>query len=126
MGAVAPPALAAAGTLPKLSVDDATVTEGDAGTTDLIFTVHLTPAGGRATATWWLVEGSAVAGQDYVLASGKVTFTRGASTANVAVKIIGDTLHEGTETINLALGRPHGATILDGEGIGTILDNDPV
>ncbi|MDZ4827997.1 MAG: Calx-beta domain-containing protein, partial [Actinomycetota bacterium] len=37
----------------------------------------------------------------------------------------GDTAGEPNETINVTLSNPKNATILDGSGVGTIVDNDP-
>ena len=52
--------------LPGLSVNDVTVTEGDAGTVAAAFTVSLdAPSGRDVTVAYAAVDGSATAGSDY-------------------------------------------------------------
>ena len=62
---------------------------------------------------------------DYTAASGTLTFSPGELPKQVTVAIAGDTLDEPHETYSLELSNPLGATIADGRGAGTILDNDP-
>src|SRR5206468_3388987 len=52
-------------------------------------------------------------------------FNAGDTTKTVSVTINGDTKVEGNETFNLNLtGATNGATIADGQGIGTIVNDD--
>ena len=54
--------------LPALSVGDVTVTEGNAGTVNAVFTVTLSPLSGRAVAVnYATANDSATAGPDYVV-----------------------------------------------------------
>ena len=48
------------------------------------------------------------------------------ATQQVRVKVKGDTIHEGDEQFFLNLNTPVNASILDGQGVGTIHDTDPV
>jgi hypothetical protein len=111
--------------LPSLSINDVAVTEGDGGTVSAVFTVGLSAASGKAvTASYATANGTALAGSDYQQASGTLTFAAGDLTKNVAVHINGDTSKEVNETFLVGLTDPGNATIADGQGIGTINDDD--
>jgi uncharacterized repeat protein (TIGR01451 family) len=67
-------------------------------------------------------------GADYDQKIGQITFTPGGPlTQTITVRVIGDTLIEPTETFFVNLGNVQGAAIIDdGQGMGTILDDDTV
>jgi hypothetical protein len=110
---------------PTLSVDDISVTEGDAGTTPATFTVTLSAASGKAvTFDWATSAGSATAGTDYVAASGSKTVAAGLTTTTVDIAVNGDALDELDETLGIVLSNPGNAGIADGAGLGTITDDD--
>ena len=66
----------------------------------------------------------AVAGSDYAATSGTLTFEPGITTRTILVPIVGDSLGESSERFWVNLLLATGATILDGEGIATIVDDD--
>ena len=70
-------------------------------------------------------DGTALAPSDYVATSGTLTFLPGQTAMTVPVSIVGDLIHEATESFTLALSSPTGAT---GTPVGTetIIDNDAV
>jgi hypothetical protein len=70
-------------------------------------------------------NGTALAGFDYAGTSGVLTFTSGQTSKTFTVPILPDTLAEGGQTVNLALGTPIGAlrTTPDTATL-TITDND--
>ena len=110
---------------PALSVNDATVLEGDAGTTDATFTVTLNTASGRTvTVNFATANGTAQAPSDYQSRTGTLTFAPGETSKTVIVLVNGDLLNESNETYFLNLSSPSNATIADGQGIGTIVDDD--
>ena len=110
---------------PTLAVNDCTVTEGHAGSVNCTFTVSLAPASGLAvTVNYATLDGSAVAPGDYSSTSGSLTFTAGQTSKTVHVPVIGDTLDESHETFTLNLSGAANATIGDGQGLGTITDDD--
>ncbi|WP_304622082.1 cellulase family glycosylhydrolase [Roseomonas cutis] len=112
-------------TLPALSVADTSVTEADAGSSAMTFTVTLSKASATpVTVNWTTADGTATAGSDYTAASGTLTFAAGQTSATVQVQVTGDTAVESNETVRLQLSAPSGATLADAEGVGTILDND--
>ncbi|MDB5387767.1 MAG: putative extracellular nuclease, partial [Planctomycetaceae bacterium] len=61
---------------------------------------------------------------DFNLTQGTVTFLANQTSMTVSVPIIGDTTAENNETFFLNLSNPTNATIADGQGLGTILNDD--
>jgi uncharacterized repeat protein (TIGR01451 family)/CSLREA domain-containing protein len=116
--------------LPDLSINDAQVNEGNAGTRNLVFTVTLSePSAQTVTVQYTTADGSATAGQDYtgVVTPVTLTFVPGDTSENLAIQIIGDTVYEnGNESFFVNLSSPTNAEILDGQGQGTILEDDPL
>jgi outer membrane biosynthesis protein TonB len=111
---------------PSLTVNDVTVTEGDSGAKNAVFTVALSASSASpVTVDFATVDGSAKAPDDYAAASGTLTFAPGELSKRVTVAVAGDTLDEPHETYSVELANAVGATIADGRGAGTILDNDP-
>jgi chitinase len=96
--------------LAGLSVNDVSMKEGRSGTSAMTFTVTLAPTNaGTVTVDYATVDGSAVAGTDYVAASGTLTFPAGTTTRTVSVLVMGDILPEGSETFTLRLSNASGA-----------------
>ena len=68
---------------PEASIDSISLTEGDGGTTNASFTVSLSQASGKPISIdYTTVDGTAIAGFDYVAASGTITFEPGETTKN--------------------------------------------
>ena len=115
--------------LPNLVINDVTVTEGNAGITNATFTVSLSaPAGpGGVTFNIATANGSATAGVDYVAQSltGQ-TIPAGSSTYTFTVQINGDLLNEPTETFFVNVTGVTNAVVVDGQGVGTISNDDPL
>ncbi len=112
--------------VPLITIGDATLTEGNSGTQNAIFTVTLSGASATPVAVAYLTSGdTAVANDDYLTASGTLTFAPGETSKLVTVPVTGDTKAEANETFFVNLSAPSGATIADGQGLGTILDDDP-
>jgi hypothetical protein len=114
-----------------VSVNDTSVTETNPGprgqlrTTDMVFTVTLSAAAsGPVSVQYATADGTAIADSDYTATSGTLIFNAGETSKTVIVKVIGDTLAEPNETFFLNLISVTGAAIADGQGVGTIIDND--
>ncbi|MBA2383242.1 MAG: hypothetical protein H0V68_01055, partial [Actinobacteria bacterium] len=110
-----------------LSINDATVTEGNAATTTASFTITLSapaPAGG-VTFDIATQDGTAAAGSDYVARSltGQ-TIAAGSTTSTFDVTVNGDTTYEPNETFLVNVTNVSGATVADGQGQGTITNDD--
>ena len=78
---------------------------------------------GSIVGGWSLTVESNEAG-DYYTSGGTATFPPGATTASVAVSVLGDLKNEPTETFFVNLGQPVNVTIADGQGQGNILNDD--
>ena len=108
-----------------VTITDATITEGDSGTTNMVFTVSLSNASASAiTVNFATGDGTALAGSDYTATAGTLTFAAGETTKTVTVVSLGDVIVEQAETLFVNLTNPSGATISDAQGLGTITDND--
>jgi hypothetical protein len=119
-------AASAAAEAPSLTVNDVTVTEGDSGAKNAVFTVALSaPSADPVSVDFAAVDGSAKAPDDYSATSGTLTFAPGELSKRITVAVSGDTLDEPHETYSVELSNALGATIADSRGAGTILDNDP-
>ncbi len=111
--------------LPSLSIGDATVTEGNSGTVTAQFTVSLSTGSSQTvTVNYATANGTAQAGSDYVAASGSVTFSPGSVQRTINVTVNGDTVVEPNETFSVNLSAPTNATLADGQGVGTITNDD--
>ncbi len=118
-------ALDAAPALPSVSISDAQVTEGDAGSAAMTFTVTLSAASATpVSVSYSTLNGSARAEDDYTPSIGTLTFAPGETRKTVTVAVLGDRLVELEETLTVQLSAPVGLRILDGAGTGRIRDND--
>ena len=110
---------------PALAIGDVTVTEGDAGTVQALFTVSLSaPSSFAVSVDYATGDGTAMAGSDYVAASGSVVFPPGVTAQTVAVDVMGDLIYELDESFTLNLSNPQNGDVLDGVGDGSILNDD--
>jgi hypothetical protein len=118
-------AVGRAATLPTLSINDVTITEGNTGTTLAVFTVTLSAASNQTvTVNYATADGTASVGSDYTTTSGTLTFAPGVTSRTLSVAVLGDTRNEVSETFLVNLSAPTNASIADGQGQGTILNND--
>ncbi|MGB4859684.1 MAG: IPTL-CTERM sorting domain-containing protein [Dokdonella sp.] len=110
---------------PSLSINNVSVTEGNAGTTSAQFTVSLSaPSGQSVSVNYATADGTAVAPGDYTSTAGVLTLTPGQTSSTVTVLVNGDTTPEANETFSVTLSAPVRATIAQGTGTGTILNDD--
>ena len=108
---------------PTLSINDATVTEGE--TAEALFTVTLSaPSTDAVTVGYATADGTAMSGDDYTTANGTLTIDAGKRFGMIGVTVLDDATVEQAETFTLTLSGATNATILDGEGVGTITDDD--
>lgn len=111
---------------PALSINDVSLTEGDAGTKNFNFTVSLSAVSGKTvTVNYNATNGTALAGFDFTaIGTTGLTFNPGETSKPVTVVVNGDTACEGNETFNVNLGGAVNATIADNLGVGTITNDD--
>jgi hypothetical protein len=111
---------------PTINIGDVTVTEGNTGMSVTNFTVSLSAANTeRITVAYATADNSATTGSDYQAASGTLTFVPGETSKTITVLANGDRVVEESETFVVNLSSATNATIADGQGIGTILDDEP-
>ncbi|PPU51845.1 autotransporter outer membrane beta-barrel domain-containing protein [Xanthomonas arboricola] len=112
---------------PTLSINNVSVNEGNAGTTNATFTVSLSQPAGTGGVSFDIAtaDGTATAGVDYVASSltGQ-TIPAGSSSATFTVLVNGDTLSEPNETFFVNVSNVTGASVGDGQGQGTIVNDD--
>jgi hypothetical protein len=116
-GMVAPPAI---------SIADASVTEGNAGTTLLTFNLGLSVQTSETVTVQWATANDTATDvdDDYVAATGTVTFAPNSTTATLQVTVKGDVKNEANETFFVNLSSPLYATLPDAQAVGTVLNDD--
>ncbi len=111
--------------VPSIAIGDASIFEGDAGTSAANFTLGLSaPSGRPITVAFATAPGTATAGTDYVSYSGTASFPPGTTTRSVLVTVNGDYVFEPNETFTVTLSSPTFVTIADAQGAGTITNDD--
>jgi len=108
------------------AIDDVNKLEGSGGgTTDFVFTLTLSAASSQiVTIDYQTADGTAAAGSDYTAANGTLSFAPGETSKSITVKVAADTDGEANETFFVNLSGPTNALIADGQGKGTILNDD--
>ncbi|MCA2572629.1 MAG: VCBS repeat-containing protein, partial [Microcystis sp. M42BS1] len=113
-----------------LSINDVTVTEGDSGTTNAVFTVSLSSAASTVVSVnYATANGTATAGTDYTaIPTTTLTFNPGETSKTITVAVNGDNQVELNETFFLNLSNLQGngsnVTLADNQGQGTINNDD--
>lgn len=111
--------------LSQLSLSDVTLAEDNNGITNAIFTVRLSGASAQpVTVEYATGDDTAIAGSDYTTTSGTLTFAPGELTKTITVQVNGDAIVEGDERFILRLKNVINGAIIDGEGIGIIVNDD--
>ena len=117
---------------PALSIADASaVLEGNdpATATNMTFAVTLSAASGRDVSVDYTLAGTATADADYTDPTPKtLLLAAGETTGEITIAILGDTIAEGDETIEVTLSAPTNATLSTTAGAitaeGAITDDD--
>jgi Metallo-peptidase family M12B Reprolysin-like/Calx-beta domain len=109
-----------------INAGDGSVVEGDpTANPDLLVPVTLSgPSASAVTVAFATADDTATAGSDYVATTGTLTFAPGVTSLSVTVSVISDLVDEADETFFVNLSAPVGGTIGDGQGVGTINDDD--
>ncbi len=107
---------------PTITIDNPSASESSAS---LSFTITLSsPSSQTITVDWTTADGTATAGNDYTAASGTATFAPNTTTQTVDVTLLGDSITEGSETLNVNLANAVNASFADPSGMGTIFDDE--
>ena len=115
------------GVAPAISVDNVSVVEGNGGTKVARFTVSIAPNVHQdpVSVGYMTQSDTASASDDYESTSGILVFQPGDASETIDVTVNGDTIDEGaSEAFKVVLSNAFNASIGDGEGIGTITDDD--
>ncbi|NCT22354.1 hypothetical protein GW781_14525, partial [bacterium] len=115
---------------PNLTINDVTLAEGDAGPTTFTFTVSLSAAAPTGGVTFDIATAdntATIADNDYAAnsATGQ-TIAEGNTTSTFDVTVNGDTTTELDETFFVNVTNATNAAITDGQGLGTITNDDNV
>jgi uncharacterized repeat protein (TIGR01451 family) len=112
--------------MPFLSIDDVTQAETDSGETTFTFTVTINQAVGYdITGDVATADGTATtADGDYPGGAGSGPLPAGETTVTIDVTVNGDTRIESDETFFVNLSNVVGAVVIDGQGQGTITNDD--
>jgi len=112
--------------LPKLSIDDVSIAEGDSGTVNAVFNVTLSATSTEVISVEYATaDDSAAAPTDYTaIPTATLVFAPGESTQLITVNIQGDTEIEPDETFWVNLANPVNAYLDDAQGQGAILNDD--
>ena len=112
-------------TAPALSIGDAMLAEGNSGTRLMTFNIRLARAAtSTVTYTATTANANATAGSDYVGRSATQTIAAGQTGGTFTVTLNGDTAKEKNERFFVNLSAPANAVIGDGQGIGTIINDE--
>lgn len=112
---------------PELRIGSATVVEGNAGSRSVALSVTLSTASGREVRVAYATEdGTArAAREDYVPASGTLTFPANQSSATIPVTVRGDVVYETDEQFCVRLSNAINATLVEPRGCVVIRNDDP-
>src|SRR5262249_11419277 len=111
---------------PSISINNVTVSEGNTGTTNAIFTVTLSnPTYQTVTANYTTTDGTATtADNDYTSTGGLLTIAPGQLSSSITVVVKGDTKFESDETFTVNLSNAGNASLATSSGTGTIKNDD--
>ena len=116
--------------MPKLSVADAKIIEGDSGIQNAQFSITLSVASGRPVTIYYhasnnnAATNNAVDGIDYRSVKGILKFSPGQTRATASIPVNGDTDVEADETFLLKLDGAINATLARAQATGTIVNDD--
>jgi uncharacterized repeat protein (TIGR01451 family) len=113
------------GDAPSVSIDNVTITEGNTGSANAVFTLSLSPPSlQEVRVDYGTRADSATPGTDFTPASGTLVFPPNTRMRTISVPVLGDVLHEGTEWFHVDLTNAVNGTIASGGGLGVIVDDD--
>jgi VCBS repeat-containing protein len=110
----------------SISIGAASVSEGDAGTTPMTFTVTRTGGStGAITADYAVAfNGTANAADLAGPTSGSVSFASGETSKTITINVAGDTTFEANETFSVVLSNVQGGAVGTASAVGTIVNDD--
>ncbi|WP_310619166.1 ExeM/NucH family extracellular endonuclease [Flexibacterium corallicola] len=109
----------------SVAANEATIREGDSGTTTVEFTVMRSGDASEAGSVEFYVEGD-VDAEDFggVLPTGSVSFEAGETSQTISLELSGDIVTEFDEGLTVSLTNPVGGTISSGSATTTVINDD--
>jgi gliding motility-associated-like protein len=110
----------------NITIADASLSEGNAGSANMDFTVSLSAScTNDVTVNYATSNGTAmVSDNDYSSTIGTLTITAGNTSGIISVPVNGDVKDENNETFTVTISSPSAGTITDAIATGTITDDD--
>ena len=111
---------------PTISIGDARLVEGNSSTNTMMFTIYLSQSSGQTVQVNYATANNTAktSDNDYVAKGGTLVFAPGETSKTIQITIKGDTRKEKSEKFFVNLSAAGGGTIADGQGVGTIVDDD--
>ena len=110
---------------PPSPVGDVSVVEGNSGFQVVRVPIDLTVAPSTAVSVSYRVIADTAAAGDFIAKTGRLGFAAGSTSKTVAVSVKADTDIEGDETVSVqVVSVSSNATVADGRGIATIINDD--
>ncbi|HKH45238.1 MAG TPA: ExeM/NucH family extracellular endonuclease [Thermoanaerobaculia bacterium] len=112
---------------PSLTITDVSANEGNAGTTSFVFVVNLSSPAGPGGVTFDIATQDASAASPGDFAAKLLTsqtIPAGSSSYSFSVLVNGDVVTEANETFFVLVTNVTGAVVVDGQGQGTIVNDD--
>lgn len=107
----------------QISISDTSAGEGQAS---MAFAISLSAASsGPVTVAYATAPSTATAGRDYTRIAGILKIPAGQTASTITVPLLDDLIDEPDETVSVTISSPSGATITDGQAVGTLVDDDP-
>lgn len=108
---------------PSIAIGNLTLSEPPTGTIQFNFSVTASnPSSKPITVQFATADGTAHAGSDYVQAAGTLTLSPLTTSETISVTINGDLIEETSKTFFVNLSNPTGATLVNSQALGTILN----
>ena len=113
----------AVGNLPEISIADTSVNQSTTANVNATFTVTLAqPDSEPVTVSYATVDGTALAGRDYMKTTGSVVFAAGQTLQTITVPILPTTIYSPSKTFSLTRGAPVNAALQGSTAVGTIIN----
>ena len=110
---------------PAISIDNVSVTEGNAGTVTADFTLSLSASSPQeVTVEYETIDDTATAGEDYVAVDAVASFAPRQTEQTLSITVNGDTADELDETFFIALSAAVNGTVATELAQGTITNDD--
>ena len=112
--------------LPSISISNATVTEPQSGTANLVFTISLSAPSPIDVSFSIYTSGTATAtaSLDYIATSQVLTIPAGNLSTSYSVSVLHDLVFEPTEALHVLLSAPTGGVLGEANAYGLIFDNN--